>query len=73
MIVVDASFLVGELLRKRGRELLLRTDLRVLVAEHEWEETPGQTPPVQNGDDCVIATRWYADTCGEERFRRCCT
>jgi predicted nucleic acid-binding protein len=33
------AFLVGELLRKRGRELLLHPDLRVLVAEHQWEET----------------------------------
>jgi predicted nucleic acid-binding protein len=39
IIVADASVLVGELLRKRGRELLLRPDLRVLVAEHHWEET----------------------------------
>jgi predicted nucleic acid-binding protein len=39
IVVADASVLVGELLRKRGRELLLDTDLRVLVAEHQWEET----------------------------------
>jgi predicted nucleic acid-binding protein len=39
IIVADASVLVGELLRRRGRELLLHPDLRVLVAEHQWEET----------------------------------
>jgi predicted nucleic acid-binding protein len=38
IIVGDASVLVGELLRKRGRELLLRPDLRVLVAEQQWDE-----------------------------------
>lgn len=39
IVVADASVLVGELLRKRGRELLLHPDLRVVVAEHQWEET----------------------------------
>jgi len=39
IVVADASVLVGELLRQRGRELLLHSDLRVLVAEHQWEET----------------------------------
>jgi predicted nucleic acid-binding protein len=38
IVVADASVLVGELLRKRGRELLLRPDLRVLVAEQQWDE-----------------------------------
>jgi predicted nucleic acid-binding protein len=38
IVVADASVLVGELLRKRGRGLLLDPDLRVLVAEHQWEE-----------------------------------
>ena len=39
IIVADASVLVGELLRKRGRELLLHPGLRVLVAEDQWQET----------------------------------
>jgi predicted nucleic acid-binding protein len=39
IVVADASVLVGELLRQRGRELLLHPSLRVLVAEHQWEET----------------------------------
>jgi predicted nucleic acid-binding protein len=39
IVVADASVLVGELLRKRGRELLLHHDLRVLVAQDQWEET----------------------------------
>jgi predicted nucleic acid-binding protein len=38
IVVADASVLVGELLRKRGRELLARPDLRVLVAEQQWDE-----------------------------------
>jgi predicted nucleic acid-binding protein len=38
IVVADASVLVGELLRKRGRELLSHPRLRVLVAEHQWEE-----------------------------------
>lgn len=38
IVVADASVLVGELLRRRGRELLLDPDLRLLVAEHQWEE-----------------------------------
>jgi predicted nucleic acid-binding protein len=39
IVVADASVLVGELLRRRGRELLLNPRLRILVAEHQWEET----------------------------------
>lgn len=39
IVVADASVLVGELLRRRGRELLSRPDLRVVVAEHQWNET----------------------------------
>jgi predicted nucleic acid-binding protein len=38
IVAADASVLVGELLRRRGRELLLHPDLRVLVADHQWEE-----------------------------------
>jgi predicted nucleic acid-binding protein len=38
IVVADASALVGELLRKRGRELLMHPDLRVLVAEQQWDE-----------------------------------
>jgi hypothetical protein len=38
IVVADASVLVGELLRKRGRELLARPDLRVFVAEQQWDE-----------------------------------
>lgn len=39
IVVADASVLVGELLRKRGRELLMRPELQVLVAEDQWSET----------------------------------
>ena len=39
IIVVDASTLVSELVRSRGRHLLTRTDVRFVVAEDQWEET----------------------------------
>lgn len=38
-VVADASVLVGELLRRRGRQLLRRPELSVFVAEEQWEET----------------------------------
>ncbi|MHB8492643.1 MAG: hypothetical protein ACYDA6_10595 [Solirubrobacteraceae bacterium] len=38
IVVADASVLVGELLRRRGRALLLHRDLHVVVAEDQWEE-----------------------------------
>jgi predicted nucleic acid-binding protein len=39
IVVADASVLVGESLRKRGRELFLHPDLHVVVAEEQWSET----------------------------------
>lgn len=39
ILVADASVLVGELLRQRGRDLLAHTELHVVVAEHQWGET----------------------------------
>jgi predicted nucleic acid-binding protein len=39
VVVVDASVLVAELLRRRGRELFAHPDLRCLVAEDQWAET----------------------------------
>lgn len=38
-LVVDASTLVAELLRERGRALFQREELEFLVSEHVWEET----------------------------------
>ena len=38
-LAVDASTLVAELLRERGRALFQRTDLELLVAAEQWEET----------------------------------
>lgn len=38
-VVADASVLVAELLRRRGRDLLSHPELSVLVAEEQWEET----------------------------------
>lgn len=39
IVVADASVLVGELLRARGRALIRQTELQVVVAEHQWSET----------------------------------
>lgn len=39
IVVADASVLVAELVRRRGRALLSRADLRVVVAEEQWDET----------------------------------
>ena len=39
IVVADASVLVAEMLRKKGRELLAHPDLRVVVAEEQWSET----------------------------------
>ena len=39
IVVADASVLVAELSRRRGRELLSRPDLRVVMAEDQWNET----------------------------------
>ena len=36
IVVVDASVLVAELLRRRGRELFARPELHYLVAEDQW-------------------------------------
>ena len=39
LVVADASVLVAELLRERGRALLTTPNLRVVVAEEQWDET----------------------------------
>lgn len=39
IVVADASVLVAELLRQRGRALLAHPALRVVVAEEQWDET----------------------------------
>lgn len=39
IVVADASVLVAELLRRRGRALFARAELRVVVAEEQWDET----------------------------------
>jgi hypothetical protein len=39
IVVADASVLVAELLRQRGRDLLSHPDLQVVVAEDQWNET----------------------------------
>ncbi len=37
-LAVDASALVAELLRRRGRELLKHTELELVIAEPTWSE-----------------------------------
>jgi predicted nucleic acid-binding protein len=39
LVVADASVLVAELLRERGRALLAHPNLRVVVAADQWRET----------------------------------
>ena len=39
ILVANASVLVAELLRTRGRALLSHPDLRIVVAEQQWDET----------------------------------
>ncbi len=38
IVVVDASVVVAELLRKRGRNLFAHPNLRAVVREDQWEE-----------------------------------
>ncbi len=38
IIVADASVLVGELLRDRGRNLILHPQVQLVDAEHQWSE-----------------------------------
>ncbi|NNN15514.1 MAG: nucleotide-binding protein, PIN domain-containing protein [Acidimicrobiaceae bacterium] len=44
IVVVDASVLVAELLRKPGRELFRHPELRSVVAQDQWEETQHELP-----------------------------
>lgn len=37
-LVVDANILVAELIRKRGRELIVRPELELYMAEKAWSE-----------------------------------
>lgn len=37
-LVVDANILVAELIRKRGRELIVRPELEIYMAEQAWSE-----------------------------------
>lgn len=39
LVVADASVLVAELLRERGRALIADANLRVVVAEDQWSES----------------------------------
>jgi hypothetical protein len=42
LVVADASVLVAELLRERGRALIGNPRLRVVVAEEQWSETQAE-------------------------------
>lgn len=44
IVVVDASVLVAELLRERGRDLFRHPELRSVVAQDQWEETQHELP-----------------------------
>lgn len=65
IIVADASVLVGEMLRRRGRELLTHPDLRVVVAEDQWSETRHELPRRLDAMvDQQRITRHQADSLG---------
>jgi predicted nucleic acid-binding protein len=38
-LVVDANILIAELIRVRGRKLIVRPELELFMAEKAWEET----------------------------------
>ena len=38
-LVVDANILVAELIRVRGRKLIVRPELELYMAEGAWDET----------------------------------
>jgi predicted nucleic acid-binding protein len=38
-LVVDANILVAELIRKRGRDLIVHPELELYMAQMAWEET----------------------------------
>lgn len=80
IVVADASVLVGELLRQRGRELLLHPNLRVLVAEHQWEETEHELSgrleilvarEICSGGGCTQPDRCASHRGCAERYLRC--
>lgn len=37
-LVVDANILVAELVRKRGRELIVHPEMQLYMAEKAWDE-----------------------------------
>lgn len=37
-LVVDANILVAELMRQRGRELIVHPELKLYMAEKAWDE-----------------------------------
>jgi hypothetical protein len=64
IVVVDASVLVAELLRRRGRELLSHPDLSAVVAEVHHAARDGDRLP-----DVVqfVKDRVYGSTVGVDR------
>ncbi|URD53548.1 PIN domain-containing protein [Chroococcidiopsis sp. CCNUC1] len=38
-LVVDVNILVSELIRKRGRDLIVHPELELYIAQMAWEET----------------------------------
>lgn len=65
-MVADASVLVGELLRKRGRGLVSHPNLRVVVAEHQWQETEHE---LQRRIDALVTTNRLSPEHGAELLR----
>ncbi len=66
LVVADASVLVGELLRKRGRALVSHSDLRVVVPEHQWQEAEYELP---RRIDALVTTNRLSSDHGAELLR----
>ena len=66
IVAADASVLVAELPRQRGRALLTHTDLRVVVAEQQWEETEHE---LRRRVGAMVATNRLSGEQGAELLR----
>jgi predicted nucleic acid-binding protein len=66
VVVADASILVGELLRQRGRDLSAHLDLRVVVAEQQWQEAENE---LQRRIEIMIGAHRLSAELGSELLR----
>jgi predicted nucleic acid-binding protein len=62
-LVADASVLVGELLRARGRQLLANRTLQIYVPEGTWDETVHE---LRNRTDGIVRQGRLSRTIADE-------